>query len=35
MESWQTPLVEQINQAPLNMEADGTYLHIYTRYFEL
>jgi arginine transport system substrate-binding protein len=29
----QTELIKQINQALLDMEADGTYLKIYTRYF--
>ena len=29
----QTKLMTQINQALLNLEADGTYLKIYTRYF--
>lgn len=30
----QDQLMEQINQALLSMEKDGTYLKIYTRYFE-
>ncbi len=31
----QTLLIDQINQTLLDMEADGSYLEIYTRYFDL